>query len=1189
MEQRLVMAASPLGMDVLEAPQDIQFGATYFEDDRGMGMDQYGDVFQINWTGGADGTTLTEIRINLDKNGNGKIDPGECFFDTEGKNGGVYGYSPFQFISKENVGTYDVSVEDGGQLLVIRFTDFKADGKFIFSIDVDEYDVRDGKNNTSAIAEGKEFEGSLLTCYFSHPDYEVGEGTAVFYDRYDDPADVGLNLPPVGYGTDPPKEVQTAGGIGAFTQTPKKGSLSGFVYEDDNNDGVKDSGEKGIAGVKLTLWVWDGTKYVDTGHFETTDANGAYKFDDLDPLKRYRITEAQPTEYADGLDTAGSLGGTAVNPGDEIHGIDLGANQHGVNYNFGELRRGSISGYVYEDFNCDGKRQDSEIPISGVTLTLWVWDDASQKYVDTGLRKITGSDGFYKFDKLDPLKKYRITETLTEEQKALYFPGKQEVGSLGGQTLTPPEKTITEVFVGINQHGVGYNFGERLPASISGYVYEDKNDNGVKETGEEGIKNVEIELYVKNTTTGLYETTGRTMKTDENGYYLFDHLDPCKLYAVREKQPDGFLDGKDTPGDTGKPGENDEIIDIDPTPGVEDKNNNFGELKPGTISGYVFQDGDTVHLYPTDPDPTVKPPEWNGKIEDATKRISGVVLILADANGVPLRDADGNLITVKTDSSGYFEFKDLKPGTYSVLEEQPDGYIDGIDTPGSTGGKAINAYDITTIEELRAAGVNVDTLNNDAIVGIVLAYGVHSTMNNFSEVAILRDLVPPEPPAPPVVPPGGGPEHPHYRPDPPAGIAGGYPGSFYSYTPTPHGDKYSNESGGGGLPVSDYTWHLSVINAGTPRGSETGDSVQLQASLAATGTYQPVVWRPLNNFNGKWIIRDKTGKAIERYRFGDYGSRPIVGDFNGDGISEIAVFYDGYWYIDLNGNGTWDEGDMIVKLGTGFDQPVVGDWDGDGKADIGIFGPKWDGDERAIDSDPGLPSDLNNRVTARPKNVPPRAHEATSGYRAMQHTAQGKPRLDFIDHVFEYGSEGDYAISGDFTGDGITNIGVYRNGDLYIDRNGDGRWEEGVDIVIRGIGRAGEIPVVGDFNGDGVDEIGMFKDGYWRLDTTGDFRLDTEIRFGDVGDMPVVGDFTGDGYAQLGVFRPEVGSESTGLMTQRTSSGEFPTLAAPGPQYGQQFNPDTNEVIEIETQTIQGGLPDHINNRPERTMHSPNF
>ena len=68
---------------------------------------------------------------------------------------------------------------------------------------------------------------------------------------------------------------------------------------------------------------------------------------------------------------------------------------------------------------------------------------------------------------------------------------------------------------------------------------------------------------------------------------------------------------------------------------------------------------------------------------------------------------------------------------------------------------------------------------------------------------------------------------------------------------------------------------------------------------------------------------------------------PVVGDYNGDGVSDIGVFIDGQWFLDLNGNGRWDEGDLWAQLGTEDDLPVTGDWDADGKTDIGIYGPAW--------------------------------------------------------------------------------------------------------------------------------------------------------------------------------------------------------------------------------------------------------
>ena len=47
----------------------------------------------------------------------------------------------------------------------------------------------------------------------------------------------------------------------------------------------------------------------------------------------------------------------------------------------------------------------------------------------------------------------------------------------------------------------------------------------------------------------------------------------------------------------------------------------------------------------------------------------------------------------------------------------------------------------------------------------------------------------------------------------------------------------------------------------------------------------------------------------------------------------------GFWYIDYDGNGTWDNGvaDKVYGFGWGGVTPLVGDWNGNGREKIGIF------------------------------------------------------------------------------------------------------------------------------------------------------------------------------------------------------------------------------------------------------------
>jgi hypothetical protein len=110
-------------------------------------------------------------------------------------------------------------------------------------------------------------------------------------------------------------------------------SLSGIVWEDFNNDGQVDFGEKGIAGVTITLTGTD-----DLGNpvtlTQTTDADGTYVFLGLRP-GTYKVTETPPAGYLQGIDSIGTAGGS-LSATDQFL-VPLGVRVDGLNYNFGEL------------------------------------------------------------------------------------------------------------------------------------------------------------------------------------------------------------------------------------------------------------------------------------------------------------------------------------------------------------------------------------------------------------------------------------------------------------------------------------------------------------------------------------------------------------------------------------------------------------------------------------------------------------------------------------------------------------------------------------------------------------------------------------------------------------------------------------------------------------------------------------
>jgi fibro-slime domain-containing protein/RHS repeat-associated protein len=112
------------------------------------------------------------------------------------------------------------------------------------------------------------------------------------------------------------------------------GSLSGSVYVDRADNGVRGPDEVGIGGTVVTLTGTDG-RGRPVSRTTTTRADGSYLFDQVWP-GTYTLTEVQPVGYLDARDTVGSLAGTLGN--DRFTNITLESGERGTDYNFGEHR-----------------------------------------------------------------------------------------------------------------------------------------------------------------------------------------------------------------------------------------------------------------------------------------------------------------------------------------------------------------------------------------------------------------------------------------------------------------------------------------------------------------------------------------------------------------------------------------------------------------------------------------------------------------------------------------------------------------------------------------------------------------------------------------------------------------------------------------------------------------------------------
>jgi hypothetical protein len=114
-------------------------------------------------------------------------------------------------------------------------------------------------------------------------------------------------------------------------ETTQKADPSGFAFQDDNGNGVRDPGEPGVPNVPVFI---NGTTSagVAVGFSTKTDANGFYAVDV--PTGEYTISIAQPAGYQAGPLSVGSNGGI-VNSG-FFTNVPVGPDQPADNYNFAE-------------------------------------------------------------------------------------------------------------------------------------------------------------------------------------------------------------------------------------------------------------------------------------------------------------------------------------------------------------------------------------------------------------------------------------------------------------------------------------------------------------------------------------------------------------------------------------------------------------------------------------------------------------------------------------------------------------------------------------------------------------------------------------------------------------------------------------------------------------------------------------
>ncbi len=204
--------------------------------------------------------------------------------------------------------------------------------------------------------------------------------------------------------------------------------IGDFVFLDDNEDGIQDTGEGGLAGVTVNLLAdVDGDGVIEDGEVvatTTTDANGEYQFDVI--AGDYKVQFVQPPGFEvsprnqgmdDTVDSDGLISDLiSVPQGQENPTIDQGF----FFTSGGGNPVGSIGDTIFQDNNANGVQDGLEDGFEGVTVELI--DKGADGQIGGGddtliQTQTTDQDGKYLFENLVANSNYAVV--VTDENNVL--------------------------------------------------------------------------------------------------------------------------------------------------------------------------------------------------------------------------------------------------------------------------------------------------------------------------------------------------------------------------------------------------------------------------------------------------------------------------------------------------------------------------------------------------------------------------------------------------------------------------------------------------------------------------------------------------------------------------------------------------------------------------------------------------
>ena len=358
-----------------------------------------------------------------------------------------------------------------------------------------------------------------------------------------------------------------------------------------------------------------------------------------------------------------------------------------------KVNNGEVSGTVWAENDYNGLFATDEAKLQDITVQL-ISDNGT--VVATAQ---TNKLGQYDFTGLAPGNYY---VKFTSQS----FVGYNAVPDGGNSIVQQASKGINDSYAQTPVFALTYNdvleksFGVYVPSTVSGFAWDDANQNGIYDNREAKIANVTITLTDAdgNSLTDVYGNPIAAVLTDANGNYSFTNVRPrkeMKLTLASSNTVD-ISNARVSPipasGDvklTNKAEKSIGMLEFNGAPTSATTEKSGSMLTSATIGEIYINSMSGTGITPVNA-------EYKNFALSANNSIRGYVWVESDYNGildgwhetqadidieepvlngvkVTLKNAAGATVaTTYTDFAGYYEFLALKPGTYKVEYEETD-------------------------------------------------------------------------------------------------------------------------------------------------------------------------------------------------------------------------------------------------------------------------------------------------------------------------------------------------------------------------------------------------------------------------------------------------------------------------------------------------------------------------------------